>query len=374
MAAAAEEVPAQALPAPAVGVHVGLIYKRMGYFGEHSGWPAVVPHLAALVDCRRLTAPSLIHRVPHRTLDRAVRPRGVPWYNVEALCWELAGARLLRSGGNAICHFLYGEGAYHYLGRLPERSRRRSGRLVCSFHQPPRTFEQHIGPGTRLDALDAVIVQASNQLEHLADRVAERRLFLVPHGVDTRFFVPRPSTEAPAARLLCVGSWLRDFATLRQVALRAQHERPELRFTVVGRRGEAAELAGLHNVELVSNISDRELLSCYHSAAALLLPLRDTTANNGLLEAMACGLPVVGTRVGGIGDYVDGRGAILVSAGDATGMWQAAVTLVEDPARAATMGAHNRARVLQFDWQRIAEAMVEIYIRLYEASSPGDFA
>ncbi len=347
---------------------MGLIYPQFGHFGRHTGWPAVVPHLSARVDCMRLAAPPPIRHASNRALDWVVRPRGVPWYTLEALGCELAAARLLRTGQGAICHFLYGEGAYHYLGRWRARSKRPRGLLVSSFHQPPGMFEHHIGRSTRLDMFDAVIVQASNQVDQIARRVPDGRLFLVPHGVDTNFFVPSPVGRRTPT-LLCVGSWLRDFTTLREVTLRAQYERPTLRFRVVANPGAARELVGLRNVELVRGLSDRELLASYQSAAALLLPLRDATANNALLEAMACGLPVIATRVGGVPEYVDGRGAELVAAGDAAGLWRAAVSVLDDPVRAAAMGAQNRARVMALDWQRIADVLVDVYAQVCAASA-----
>ena len=73
---------------------------------------------------------------------------------------------------------------------------------------------------------------------------------------------------------------------------------------------------GLTNVELHSSINDKSLLRLYQSAQILLLPLLDCTANNALLEGMACGLPVVTTDLPAIKDYVNDDCSILAPKGD----------------------------------------------------------
>ena len=66
-----------------------------------------------------------------------------------------------------------------------------------------------------------------------------------------------------------------------------------------------------------------------------------------ILEAMASGLPVVATRHSGIPEAViDGKTGILVDEHDVTGMTQAIISLLANPARADAMGKAGRERVL----------------------------
>lgn len=55
-----------------------------------------------------------------------------------------------------------------------------------------------------------------------------------------------------------------------------------------------------------SDLDDTELLDLHHQASLLLLPMNDSGANTAVVEALACGLPVVTTDVGGIRDYGGG--------------------------------------------------------------------
>jgi glycosyltransferase involved in cell wall biosynthesis len=82
------------------------------------------------------------------------------------------------------------------------------------------------------------------------------------------------------------------------------------------------------------------------------------------MEGMACGLPVVATRVGSVADLVaDGETGLLVAPGDVGGLAAALGALARDPGRRAALGRAGRARVVaRFSLER----MVEEYARLFE--------
>jgi len=92
-----------------------------------------------------------------------------------------------------------------------------------------------------------------------------------------------------------------------------------------------------------------------------------------ILEAMAMGLPVVGTRVSGTKEAIrDGENGFLVQSGDADALANALETLIDDPLLRATMGASGRAIALnEFDEAPIAEALAKVYRqRLHMQSVP----
>jgi glycosyltransferase involved in cell wall biosynthesis len=92
-----------------------------------------------------------------------------------------------------------------------------------------------------------------------------------------------------------------------------------------------------------------------------------------VLEAMATGLPVVGTRVSGTQEAIrDGENGFLVGTGDADALANALETLIDDPALRASMGASGRAIALtEFDEAPIAEALAKLYRqRLHSQSAP----
>jgi glycosyltransferase involved in cell wall biosynthesis len=97
---------------------------------------------------------------------------------------------------------------------------------------------------------------------------------------------------------------------------------------------------------------------------AFVLPSLAEGVSNTILEAMASGLPVVATAVGGNVELVD-RGAtgLLVPAGDVEALATAIVDLAADPGRAATMGRAGRAAA---ESRFSLAAMVATYRRVYE--------
>jgi len=98
----------------------------------------------------------------------------------------------------------------------------------------------------------------------------------------------------------------------------------------------------------------------------LCLPSHREGTPNCVMEALACGLPVVATRVGGIPEIVEhDTTGLLIDKGDVEGLAAALVTLLRDPCRCARMGqaAHAFARV-HLDARKTASRLVELYDEL----------
>lgn len=184
---------------------------------------------------------------------------------------------------------------------------------------------------------------------------------VVPYGVDTRLFSPRQTLpDGPRFRLLHVASLnpVKDQATL----IRAVHEliarHIDLHLDIVGEDSMSGALSALvrtlgldRHVTVHGFRSSTELVSLYHSAHLLVLSSRHEAAGVVLLEAAACGVPVVGSSVGYLDDWAPSA-ATSVEPGSPCALADAVEQLLQNrPRRDAQAAAAARwAREHDADW------------------------
>jgi glycosyltransferase involved in cell wall biosynthesis len=134
-----------------------------------------------------------------------------------------------------------------------------------------------------------------------------------------------------------------------------------VRFEIVAPGAWRGLFEDLPNARFRSGLDDSEFLEAYRGCSCLLQTVENATANNVILEAMACGKPVVTESVGGIPEYVDGSCGVLTKRGDAEGLARALMELKGEPERCELLGAGARTRAELLDWRNVAGRMREIY-------------
>jgi glycosyltransferase involved in cell wall biosynthesis len=266
----------------------------------------------------------------------------------------------LRAGFSGIVHSMWTD---HDLGFLDLLLDRRRHRLVGSFHNCSDTFADTIRFPRRLRRFDAIIIMSERQRRFFLDAgVWPERIHVVLHGVDTGYFTPGTAVLEPFT-VLAAGGYRRNFPLLREVCVRLKGE-AGIRVEVVGPAAFASSFEDLANVRFRSGLSDREYLETLQSCSCLLQTVENATANNVILEAMACRQPVVAERIGGIPEYVDESCAILTEAGAADRLAAALIELRKSPAKRELLAAGARKRAEALDWENVAAQMRRIYERL----------
>jgi glycosyltransferase involved in cell wall biosynthesis len=103
------------------------------------------------------------------------------------------------------------------------------------------------------------------------------------------------------------------------------------------------------DVELLGFRSGHELAAAVQDSAAVVMPsICHDNCPLAVIEAMAWGKPVIGSRVGGIPELVrDGQEGVLVSHGDARALGEAMLAMQDDPERSQRMGRAGRERVME---------------------------
>jgi glycosyltransferase involved in cell wall biosynthesis len=199
-------------------------------------------------------------------------------------------------------------------------------------------------------------------LDQVSDSILEpavRHRRVIPNGVDTSLYCPGSRQEArgklglesDAFVITFVGNktvdnkwkvfdWMADAVRL----LRKKFPEKKIRFMVVGQevKGTGAD-EGV--VFVPPDHSPGGIAPCYQAADVYLHAARMDTFPTTVLEAMACGLPVVATRVGGIPEQVqDGVSGWLVDVGDPPALAERLGRLLESPEQARQMGQRSLRR------------------------------
>lgn len=353
-------------------IAVQFIYFRFPNHSSFSGYARLVDYLCERSDLqlqeRRISlgqcvrAPLAIRLADY--LGRMELPKYGP---LDALAEVSAFCHGLISH-HQIFHLLYGEFSYKYLGFLDGI---RGNRVVATFHTPVSQMSSSIKGNKHIHDLTAVITVSSGQVDYFASILGSfERVFWVPHGVDIDFFKPDP-TVPQDIDCIVVGNHLRDLESLFDILEYISRIPNRLKILIISKRitnsiENLEKLCFFHNVNCISDVSDTELLNYYQRSRLLLLPLMDATANNTLLEAMACGLPVVSNCIPGVLDYVDSHCASLFHVGDSESMSEGLIDILNDEARTERMSSAARLRAEQFSWKIIANQMISVYRSISE--------
>jgi glycosyltransferase involved in cell wall biosynthesis len=226
----------------------------------------------------------------------------------------------------------------------------------------------------RATAAIAVSEAVHRRLEEHA--VAFRRLEVIPNGIDPERFPPAPARPADRPFTVAFVGRLTEEKGVR-VLLEAQRTLPHsvpLRLVVAG-DGPLRALVEAEARQPGSRTQflghQDEVLSVYHAADAVVMPSFAEGHPMTALEAMACSLPVIGSRVGGLPEIVvEGETGLLVPTGDAAALSQAMAELAADPKRGRTFGAAGRRRVeAQFTEERMLDRVISVYTNVLGSPS-----
>ncbi len=199
---------------------------------------------------------------------------------------------------------------------------------------------------------------------------------LIPNGADIIRFKPGDLDSSSDGReqvVVCV-SGLR-YEKGIDVLLQAWHlvhqQAPQARLIIVGDGGLQFQLESMAKALGIANSVEftglqTDVPTQLHRGGLAVLPSRWEGMPNALLEAMACGLPCVATRVSGSEDIIQhGVNGLLVESEDYQGMAQALLTLLRDPVLTRKYGQAAREMIERhFSLECIMDRYVELYQRI----------
>jgi len=359
--------------------HIGCMRKRIclihtdyPHWAEYSGYHQLIRYISSeqfLVEVQIVPMGDNHFPIANSKLRLYIRDLirryGTKAYDLNDLVAEMAAMRKWWSRGFDLLHYLDGE---HSLQLLPFVLRS----LSCLRARPPivATFHQ---PGAKLDSLlntkavrllDHVIVLSPEQISYFEQFLPADKISLMLHGIDVDHYTPGlQQKEKRRFKCITVGSWLRDYETVLGVA-KTLHSYRDIEFHIVSPDLSKNDLP--KNVYVYSNLDDNDLVKMYQDSHVLFMPFLDATANNALLEGIACGLPVVSSDLPAVKAYVPGQEAILVKDNNHDQLASALLELHQNRNRLAEMGIHARQRSLELSWQKIVPELESIYTGLLQ--------
>jgi glycosyltransferase involved in cell wall biosynthesis len=216
------------------------------------------------------------------------------------------------------------------------------------------------------------------------DALAPRKVVTIYNGIDLppapagdkREFRARFGLEKAGKLVVSVGHVrkIKGFDVFMRAAARVREVMPEVTFAVAGEVHEPAHLQELTALAgklglgsgfvFLGDVSD--VSSLLHGSDVFCLPSRSEGLSNALLEAMACGLPCVATRVGGNPEVVvEGKTGYIVESEDDESMAASLLKLLRDPEAARGMGVEGRKAVEnKFTKQSMIRRLEQSYERL----------
>ncbi|MCE5213549.1 MAG: glycosyltransferase [Methanobacterium sp.] len=205
------------------------------------------------------------------------------------------------------------------------------------------------------------------------------KIDVISFGVDTEFFRPLDVyKDEKIFQILSVGYLIerKGFEYLIRAMPHILKEYKNVRLKIIGSGPLESKLKSLiqeldlqEQVEIIKNVSDEELLTTYNSADLFVLPsIVDSQGNTEglgvvLLEAMACGLPVIGSEVGGISDIVkNNETGILMQQKNSLLIAKTILKLIDNTNLRKELSIRGCQMVREkYSWYNVSKSYIEFY-------------
>jgi glycosyltransferase involved in cell wall biosynthesis len=225
--------------------------------------------------------------------------------------------------------------------------------------------------------VDALVVNCEFVRRHLIDdeHVSPGLIQLCYNGIDTGLFhrarAQRPEPLREASVVVGAVSVLRPekgLRTLLDAFAQARQVMAGIKLVIVGSgpcRGELEQRARSLGIleDCIFEPATAQVADWLHAIDIFVLPSHSEALSNSLMEAMACGCAVVGTRIGGTPELVThGETGMLFEPRDTAGLAEALRVLACNPALRAALGAHAARSICEhFTLEASARRMAGIY-------------
>ncbi|MBR9690697.1 glycosyltransferase family 4 protein, partial [Candidatus Woesearchaeota archaeon] len=219
---------------------------------------------------------------------------------------------------------------------------------------------------------DLLLVPTNEVAEKLSEHKIKPKKSIVPLGVDTDTFSPTSrKNKAKVAvgidpKHFVVGyagriAREKDLKTLMRAFMRVKKTNKDVRLLIVGDGIESLKDTLASRESVIVTGSKDNVIPFFHAMDVYAITSLTETTSLTTLEAMACGLPVIATKVGMIKEYIKHRSnGYLIKRGDAYSLYRFIADILKDPLLGPKLGKKARQTVVEsFSWEKTARMIKE---------------
>jgi alpha-maltose-1-phosphate synthase len=329
---------------------------------------AAAPHELVNVIARRLRIPNDAIRsladwrdaafdaAVARKLDPSVSAALVAYAAAEKTIQAAAQADIRTCIDYPVAHHAYDEALLQEEQRLvPEYA------ATMQFHRPGRARK------TRLDrelaGADRILALSEfHRHTFIEAGIDERKISVVPFGVDSEFFRPGIRDESKRFAVLFVGQITQRKGISYLIEGFRRAAIPDSELVLVGRPfGSSRPWRSTPGVRHVEMIAPWQTPSLYQAADVFVLPAISEAFGRVVLEAMSCGVPaIVSEQTGAADAVVEGENGFVIPIRDADAIAERLLTLYRAPELRLSMGASGREAALTATWDRYTNSVADL--------------
>lgn len=292
-------------------------------------------------------------------IKRYIKKHNLKAYELNDLAQEISIVRQLFSKDVDIIQFFDGEHGLLFFAYWAKKILRSKKKIIGMYHQPLNILKDIVSTDY-LQYLDHVVIMSEEQRPFFNKYIDDDKISVIFHGIDTDYFTPSESYKKKDQTIRCitVGKWLRDYKVIDELSKRFVGE--DIEFHIVA----DYQYETRDNIKVHKAIPDSLLLELYQTSDILLMPLQNATANNALLEGMACGLSIISSDLQAVREYTQNSGAVLIKNNDVNTFEDEIRKLMNDTDKRDKLRLSSRARALELSWRNIAKSYDALYKNL----------
>lgn len=294
---------------------------------------------------------------------------GSSWNALVPFFSELSLLAKIDFNNRSVVHWLWGDFARP---SIPKLFKKNNSILIGTYHSSVRRQPSVLFRPSAFRVFDGITVVSEKQIPYFLEHgVSPERIRTILLGVDTEYFCPlkKRNIDDGPIRAVMVGNTERDHEFMSSVLKKIPNGIVHL--SICTSQVYHHFYDHVSNCTVCPRLSDQDLLALYQNAELLIMPMIDCTANDVILESMACGTPLMINKVGGVSEYVDPSCGYLMEDKDIDNWIDQLRFLQKNKNVMESIRPEVRKCAAKFDWNKIANEYMDFYKMILNATHVG---